>query len=367
METDDSKKEKKETKSQTNAADKKEEGTESFQSHLISAGSRYYSNATTTNLSSRNLSYATTTKYGATRNLSNAATTSRKPSNGQPFLVKDNKDSMPKQEPPQTNTIQEKDNQNNDFSRPSPPPEQQPQQNQAESGQVPQPQQIQGPNQTSQPQQYYNPQYIPSFSYAYSGRNYPPPLPYNQGVSHFNTTTVIHFGSYCTIHIRVFTLDLFVLKSKTLAASIMMGIMSSYDINTVLIAVGICASVCFAVTIFSFYTKFDFTSCGGILCILLLILVLFGIIAIFVRERAMTLIYAGLGSLVFMMYLAYDTQMLMGGKDDRNKSGRAYICGHTSLHRRHLHIHVSLNDGGRSSKQLTVGSNCFKTNELLNE
>ncbi|CAL1277193.1 unnamed protein product [Larinioides sclopetarius] len=96
----------------------------------------------------------------------------------------------------------------------------------------------------------------------------------------------------------------------------MMGTLSSYHrTNTVLIAVGICAAVCFAVTLFSFHTKFDFTTCGGILCVLLLILVLFGIIAIFVQEKVMTMIYAGLGAVVFMLYLAYDTQMLMGGKN----------------------------------------------------
>ncbi|GFV26561.1 protein lifeguard 1 [Trichonephila clavipes] len=50
------------------------------------------------------------------------------------------------------------------------------------------------------------------------------------------------------------------------------------------------------------------------LCILLLILFLYGIIAIFVREHAMTMIYAGFGAIVFILYLAYDVQMLMGGR-----------------------------------------------------
>ncbi|XP_055938848.1 protein lifeguard 1-like [Argiope bruennichi] len=127
----------------------------------------------------------------------------------------------------------------------------------------------------------------------------------------------VYIGLACSGNMRrKYPTNIILLSIFTVAAAFLMGTISSFHkTNTVLIAVGICAAVCFAVTLFSFHTKFDFTTCGGILCILLLILVLFGIIAIFVRERVMTLIYAGLGAVVFMMYLAYDTQMLMGGKN----------------------------------------------------
>ncbi|GBM09631.1 Protein lifeguard 1 [Araneus ventricosus] len=127
----------------------------------------------------------------------------------------------------------------------------------------------------------------------------------------------VYIGLACSGSMRrKYPTNIILLSIFTVAAAVMMGTMSSYHrTNGVLIAIGICAAVCFAVTLFSFHTKFDFTTCGGILCVLLLILVLFGIIAIFVQEKVMTMIYAGLGSVVFMMYLAYDTQMLMGGKN----------------------------------------------------
>nr|XP_042906897.1 uncharacterized protein LOC107452439 isoform X2 [Parasteatoda tepidariorum] len=102
---------------------------------------------------------------------------------------------------------------------------------------------------------------------------------------------------------------------KTLCMSYIMGSISCvYDTNAVLMAIGICVIVCFVVTVFSFYTKFDFTNCGGIMCILLIVLLIFGIVAIIVRSHTMTMVYAGVGALVFMAFLAYDTQLIMGGK-----------------------------------------------------
>jgi FtsH-binding integral membrane protein len=65
-----------------------------------------------------------------------------------------------------------------------------------------------------------------------------------------------------------------------------MGMISAYyKIESVLIAVGITAFVCLGVTLFSFQTKYDFTSCGGILLVISLALFGFGIIAIFTYSR----------------------------------------------------------------------------------
>ena len=58
-----------------------------------------------------------------------------------------------------------------------------------------------------------------------------------------------------------------------------------YDAESVLIAVGICAVVTIALTIFAFQTKIDFTACGGILFCLLIILIVTGIIMAVVRNK----------------------------------------------------------------------------------
>ncbi|GFT40586.1 protein lifeguard 1 [Trichonephila clavipes] len=114
---------------------------------------------------------------------------------------------------------------------------------------------------------------------------------------------------------RKYPTNMILLSIFTMSMSYMLGTISSfYNTDVVLMAVGICAAVCLAVSVFSFHTKFDFTSCGGILFILVWVLFLFGILTIFTYNRIMTTIYAGCGALLFVLFLAYDTQMLMGGK-----------------------------------------------------
>ncbi|XP_054723499.1 protein lifeguard 1-like [Uloborus diversus] len=114
---------------------------------------------------------------------------------------------------------------------------------------------------------------------------------------------------------RKYPTNMILLSIFTMSMSYMLGTMSSfYDTEVVLMAVGICAGVCLAVSLFSFHTKFDFTSCGGLLFIVAIVFFLFGIITIFTYNKIMLTIYAAGGALLFTLFLAYDTQMLMGGK-----------------------------------------------------
>ena len=86
----------------------------------------------------------------------------------------------------------------------------------------------------------------------------------------------------------------------TLAESFLVGVISSiYNYKIVLTAVLITAAICIALTIFAFQTKIDFTVYNGLLFVLLLILMLFGIIAMFWRDSIVQLIYASLGALLF--------------------------------------------------------------------
>ncbi|XP_035208049.1 protein lifeguard 1-like [Stegodyphus dumicola] len=114
---------------------------------------------------------------------------------------------------------------------------------------------------------------------------------------------------------RKYPTNIILLAIFTMSMSYMLGTISSFhETRVVLMAVGICAGVCLAVTVFSFHTKFDFTSCGGVLIIMVWVLFLFGILTIFTRDSILTTVYAGCGAMVFVLFLAYDTQMLMGGK-----------------------------------------------------
>ncbi|EEC14454.1 NMDA receptor glutamate-binding chain, putative, partial [Ixodes scapularis] len=59
---------------------------------------------------------------------------------------------------------------------------------------------------------------------------------------------------------------------------------------------------------------FDFTSCAGFLFIAVWILLLFGILTIFTYNTILNTVYSALGALLFMAFLAFDTQMIMGGR-----------------------------------------------------
>jgi FtsH-binding integral membrane protein len=108
--------------------------------------------------------------------------------------------------------------------------------------------------------------------------------------------------------------------------------MESGILLQVLMAVGLCAAVCFGLTMFAFQTKWDFTVIGGGLFVALIILVIFGIVAIFIPGRVMTLIYASCGALLFSLYLIYDTQLMMGGKHKYSISPEEYIFAALNLY-----------------------------------
>lgn len=54
---------------------------------------------------------------------------------------------------------------------------------------------------------------------------------------------------------------------------------SAYQAEEVMLAVGVTALVAFALTLFAFQTKIDFTMCSGALLVCLVCLIIFGIFA----------------------------------------------------------------------------------------
>ncbi|CAF1571430.1 unnamed protein product, partial [Didymodactylos carnosus] len=116
---------------------------------------------------------------------------------------------------------------------------------------------------------------------------------------------------------RRYPLNLLLLSLLTIAMSYMMGMISAfYTTNSVLIAVGITAFVCLAVTLFSFQTKYDFTSCTGVIFVVSIALLGFGIVCIFTRSQILYTVYAGLGAVAFSIFLAVDTQLILVSQDD---------------------------------------------------
>ncbi|XP_038223306.1 protein lifeguard 1-like isoform X2 [Zerene cesonia] len=120
----------------------------------------------------------------------------------------------------------------------------------------------------------------------------------------------------------------------TLAESFLLGVTASvYDSNAVMMAVGITAAICLTLTLFAMQTKWDFTAMGGILLCATVILLLFGLIAIFIpKNQVVTLVYASLGALLFSVYLIYDTQLMMGGKHKYSISPEEYVFAALNLY-----------------------------------
>ncbi|KAM8981328.1 protein lifeguard 2 [Sminthopsis crassicaudata] len=135
---------------------------------------------------------------------------------------------------------------------------------------------------------------------------------------------------------RYFPWNLILLSIFTLSMAYLTGMLSSYyNTKSVLLCLGITALVCLSVTLFSFQTKFDFTSCQGILFVLLMVMffsgILLAIILPFQYVPWLHGIYAVLGAIVFTMFLAFDTQLLMGNRR-YSLSPEEYIFGALNIY-----------------------------------
>ncbi|XP_037822237.1 protein lifeguard 1-like [Lucilia sericata] len=119
----------------------------------------------------------------------------------------------------------------------------------------------------------------------------------------------------------------------TIAESFLVGtIAGRYNSESVLMAVGITAFLCLALTIFALQTKYDFTVCGGFLICAMVCLLIFGIVGIFWRNHILHTIYAGCGALLACFFLIFDTQMMMGGHHKYSISPEEYAFAALNLY-----------------------------------
>lgn len=118
---------------------------------------------------------------------------------------------------------------------------------------------------------------------------------------------------------RQFPWNIILLVLFTLSMAFMMGFMSSfYNTKSVILCLGITSLVCFSVTVFSFQSKIDVTSCQGVLfslcMVMLLCAITISIVVPFGYVPWLHATYAVLGAILFTLFLAFDTQMLLGNK-----------------------------------------------------
>nr|KAF6418722.1 hypothetical protein HJG63_008748 [Rousettus aegyptiacus] len=101
----------------------------------------------------------------------------------------------------------------------------------------------------------------------------------------------------------------------TLLQGLLLGAITVfYKAEEVLWATAATALVTLSLTLFALQTKWDFTLLNGVLFVLLFILIMYGILLLFIRSYWLHLMYAGLGTVVFSLYLVMDVQLMVGGR-----------------------------------------------------
>jgi len=136
----------------------------------------------------------------------------------------------------------------------------------------------------------------------------------------YGTFLIVYIALVCCENVRrSFPANLICTAILTLAIGYMtMMICSMYNLESVMLTFIITTIVCASIILFSSQTKYDLTSMMGFVFIASMVLMVFGLVAIIAsfafHVRWLYTVYAGLAALLFMVYLAIDIQMIMGGK-----------------------------------------------------
>jgi len=128
------------------------------------------------------------------------------------------------------------------------------------------------------------------------------------------TYLILTYAIFCYKSVRRnYPLNYICLAIYTLAfCYAITGITGFTHPDDVLLAAGATAVATIALTLYAFYTKRDFTYCGGLLFVILFSLILVGVVAIFVRSKILEVLLSTAFALLYSIYLIYDTQLVVG-------------------------------------------------------
>lgn len=85
-------------------------------------------------------------------------------------------------------------------------------------------------------------------------------------------------------------------------------------------------------TVFAFQTKWDFTLYTGFLIIAFLLVMIIGIVAIFIKERTLHIVYSSLVILVVCIAIVVDTQLMLIGKHSQSFGPEDYVFAALTLY-----------------------------------
>ena len=124
----------------------------------------------------------------------------------------------------------------------------------------------------------------------------------------------------CFKKLRTVPYNYILLIAITITLTYMLGMISAFhDIEAVLIAIGATLFITTGVTLFALQTKYDFTKSFGLLIFMLVLsLISMGLgVAIMYsinHSRVLQGVYGGLGAVLMALFLAIDTQLIIGNK-----------------------------------------------------
>ncbi|XP_005949293.1 protein lifeguard 1 [Haplochromis burtoni] len=140
--------------------------------------------------------------------------------------------------------------------------------------------------------------------------------------------------SCCDSLRRRVPLNFIALGLFTVAEGLMLASVAAYfNAEAVMWAVGATAFVSLSLSLFAMQSKWDFTTASGCLWVLIWTLFSFALLCAILRSQYVYIVYACLGTLLFSLYLVFDTQMILGGKHRKYQvSPEEYIFAALNLY-----------------------------------
>lgn len=83
-----------------------------------------------------------------------------------------------------------------------------------------------------------------------------------------------------------------------------------YELTSIIFVFGITAGLFLVFSLIGYYTNIDITKIGSFLLMLLLGVIICGIINLFVRSESFNLVLVIIGLIIFIVYFAYDVQVI---------------------------------------------------------
>ncbi|XP_003740096.1 protein lifeguard 2 [Galendromus occidentalis] len=109
-----------------------------------------------------------------------------------------------------------------------------------------------------------------------------------------------------------------------------------------MLALGITFLCCVGIFVFSFNTKYDLSSCHGLVFCLLWGLLLTFLLMPIPYGSTSNKVFAGIGAIIFMFVLVYDIHRVMGRSTENALSPEEYIVGALEIYSDIINIFIRI-------------------------